>query len=83
MYTFSFIVGNIIPKSVKCIHSATKLTGSNHYSDSILNMQGGLRVVKLRLETVAPRRRTGGLLVWGLGCRVYSVGIRAKIPAKV
>ena len=22
-YTFSFIVGNIIPKSVKCIHSAT------------------------------------------------------------
>ena len=24
MYTFSFIVGNIIPKSVKCIHSATK-----------------------------------------------------------
>ena len=25
MYTFSFVVGNIIPKSVKCIHSATKL----------------------------------------------------------
>ena len=24
MYAFSFIVGNIIPKSVKCIHSATK-----------------------------------------------------------
>ena len=24
MYTFSFIVGNIIAKSVKCIHSATK-----------------------------------------------------------
>ena len=24
MYTFSFIVGNSIPKSVKCIHSATK-----------------------------------------------------------
>ena len=24
VYTFSFIVGNIIPKSVKCIHSATK-----------------------------------------------------------
>ena len=24
MYTFSFIVGNTIPKSVKCIHSATK-----------------------------------------------------------
>ena len=24
MYTFSLIVGNIIPKSVKCIHSATK-----------------------------------------------------------
>ena len=24
MYTFRFIVGNIIPKSVKCIHSATK-----------------------------------------------------------
>ena len=24
MYTVSFIVGNIIPKSVKCIHSAIK-----------------------------------------------------------
>ena len=24
VYTFSFIVGTIIPKSVKCIHSATK-----------------------------------------------------------
>ena len=24
VYTVSFIVGNIIPKSVKCIHSATK-----------------------------------------------------------
>ena len=24
MYTFSFIMGNIIPKRVKCIHSATK-----------------------------------------------------------
>ena len=24
MYTVSFIVGNILPKSVKCIHSATK-----------------------------------------------------------
>ena len=24
VYTFSFIVGNIIPKSVKCIHSVTK-----------------------------------------------------------
>ena len=26
MYSFSFIVGNIIPKSVKCIPSATKVT---------------------------------------------------------
>ena len=26
VYTFPFIVGSIIPKSVKCIHSATKLT---------------------------------------------------------
>ena len=24
VYTFSFIVGNIIARSVKCIHSATK-----------------------------------------------------------
>ena len=24
VYTFGFIVGDIIPKSVKCIHSATK-----------------------------------------------------------
>ena len=28
VYTFSFIVGNIIPKSVKCIHSATILTAA-------------------------------------------------------
>ena len=30
MYIFSFIVGNIIPKRIKCIHSATKpkLNGS-------------------------------------------------------
>ena len=27
MYTFSFIVGNIIPKRVQCIHSATKSWG--------------------------------------------------------
>ena len=25
VHTFSFKVGNIIPKSVKCIHSATKV----------------------------------------------------------
>ena len=25
MHTFPFIVGSIMPKSVKCIHSATKL----------------------------------------------------------
>ena len=25
VYSFSFIVGNIIPKSVRCIHSATKI----------------------------------------------------------
>ena len=24
VYTFSFIVGDLIPKSLKCIHSATK-----------------------------------------------------------
>ena len=27
VYTFAFIVGNIIPKYVKCIHSATKYVG--------------------------------------------------------
>ena len=27
LYTFSFIVDNIIPKSVKCIHSTTKVIG--------------------------------------------------------
>ena len=26
MYTFSFIVGNIIPKSVRCVHSATTIS---------------------------------------------------------
>ena len=28
MYTFNIIVGNIIPKGVKCIHSATKKNSS-------------------------------------------------------
>ena len=31
MYTFSFIVGTIIPKSVKRIHSATKLNKSTPF----------------------------------------------------
>ena len=30
VYTFSFIVGSIIPKSVKCIHSATKTKDVSH-----------------------------------------------------
>ena len=32
MYTFSFVVGNIIPKSVSCIHSATKGKYCGHIS---------------------------------------------------
>ena len=35
MYTFSFIVGNIIPKSVKCIHSATKSTWINRRTEGV------------------------------------------------
>ena len=31
MYTFSFLVGNIIPKRLKCIHSATKDFGFKAY----------------------------------------------------
>ena len=34
MYTFSFIVGNIIPKSVKCIHSATKYNNTQKRTTS-------------------------------------------------
>ena len=31
MLTFSFILGDIIPKSVMCIHSATKIIASGFY----------------------------------------------------
>ena len=42
VYTLSFIVGNIIPKSVKCIHSATKPSSSHITS-------GALKLKKQRL----------------------------------
>ena len=35
VYTFSFIAGNIIPKSVKCIHSATTQNIRNQQVDSL------------------------------------------------
>ena len=35
MYTFRFIVGNIFPKSVKCIHSATMGTVMKSISPSL------------------------------------------------
>ena len=34
MYIFSFIVGSIIPKSVKCIHSATKVNSQEQLPSS-------------------------------------------------
>ena len=40
VYTFRFIVGNIIPKSVKCIHSATKVL-------RVWDVGSGLRILVL------------------------------------
>ena len=37
IYTFSFIVGNIIPKSAKCIHSATKFRVSGALDPAFCN----------------------------------------------
>ena len=39
MYTFSFIVGNISPKSVKCIHSATKKNNNSCLTSNIPTLQ--------------------------------------------
>ena len=55
MYTFSFTVGNIIPKIVKCIHSATKLgsgisAGRSGGSPTFFVLEGG---PKAALEAVA------------------------------
>ena len=45
MYTFVFRMGNTIPKSVKCIHSATKLQPGASKALSNLPSQGsGLRI---------------------------------------
>ena len=40
-YTFRFIVGKIIPKSVKCIHSATKITDTPAKVASLLVQSPG------------------------------------------
>ena len=51
MYTFSFIVGNTIPKRVKCIHSATKF-----------RVEGlGFRVLGLGFFKARGLRRVRGL----------------------
>ena len=39
VYTFSFIVGNIVPKSVKGIHSATKSGMSQDRANQVLGPQ--------------------------------------------
>ena len=45
MYTFSFIVGNIIPNSVQCIHSATK--GAPEPSFCLIRAGAGAQVGSL------------------------------------
>ena len=54
VYTFSFIVGNIIPKSVKCIHSAT--TNPDPLSPEFTNRIATNRLGSFPLKTGASRK---------------------------
>ena len=58
VHTFSFIVHNIIPQSVKCIHSATKFKNVGHPKQpggkaSLLN--GSVKKKVLKYATPKPR----------------------------
>ena len=59
MYTFSFIVGGIIQKSVKCIHSAIKFS-------RLLGKVEGSSLLRGQL-TLSPKPSTlfGGVLRFG------------------
>ena len=49
MYTFCFIVGNIIQKSIKCIHSATefRILSDCHYKMLIGLIRDGCPILKV------------------------------------
>ena len=53
VYAFSFIVGNIIPKSVKCIHSATKITCTPNPNDDLILGPVSARLMRCRAQALA------------------------------
>ena len=67
MYTFSVIVGTILPKSVKCIHSAAKLCMLHRAAPEHLkswrggNLEGGFGL------------RLGGFSLSGLGLKTWGL----------
>ena len=65
MYTFSSIVGNIIPRRVKCIHSATR-----DWMDLGFATVGFGRLEIGDGSEKAMSLRVWGLVVYGLGFRV-------------
>ena len=81
MYTFRFIVGNSIPKSITCIHSATKNTYRGPYYGSLplswelsplgIGLSEGIRLPRSD-PTSGPRRPWEFVFgVQGLGCTAF------------
>ena len=77
MYTFGFIVGSIIQKSVKCIHSATK----EDWGPRLHDIEEGGALVDQRLSKREPSRNSlkdvtfkGALGVSSLGvCQTLTI----------
>ena len=71
VYTFPFIVGSIIPKSVKCIHSATKviISGLSPILTPVTKSHDPLSRVCVEALTANPRKLEHGFR-----------RIRARIP---
>ena len=72
MYTFSFVVGNIMPTSVKCIHSATKIYHSSDVRawglEVIIALQGipGQRLIAFRLSFLKGPSKSLAFGTWTL-----------------
>ena len=71
MYTVSFIVGNIIPKSIKCIHSATKIGFLDGFPAVFRSSEGSAFIVRAPSRNFPAAGSAGGwagvpLLIGGL-----------------
>ena len=63
MYTFRFIVGKIIPKSAKSIHSATKVKSCKAPGSNLRGKSSGFRVSRGPGKDVALVRGSAGFRV--------------------